>query len=226
MRTPSVVLVSASALLCGSIAALGCAETPYDFFSEDGVNSAIVDCDSPEGQETPACWEPIPGVGYFEDAGEIQDDLPGDACESRRNPGLEVVRLSMNDEELCIARGEETLISMNVSYFAALAPCAEDAGQMWTVNVGAAKAWEVRSESVNLNLDVRFLETEDGTPLVLYNAHDLPNQRFDALNFPDGSFSLVPLHATGQCITKMGEALEIWPCDEGPDQRFRLLACR
>lgn len=219
-------------------ALLGCAETAYEFFptSEENVDviddgdgdgdDVAIDCSDPEAADSAECLGEDPDDTYWEDAGEVQDELPGDDCRSARNPGLDVVRISVANEDLCVTRGAEMIISSTTNYFTTLEPCAENAGQMWTIGVGPALAWEIRNDSVNMNLDILYADPAPGTPVVLYRAHDLPNQRFTQIRHSDGSFSLAPRLTMGLCITKVESSLENLPCDDSPEQRFELLSCR
>lgn len=212
-------------MLVGSFV-LGCSETPYDFFPAGDDPAAVVDCSERDSFQNRACSDSDPQLIYWQDAGEIRDESPGPGCSSARNPGLEVVRIALADEDLCISRGDETMISASINYFIDLTSCSEDPAQMWTLSVDSNLAWEIRNDSVNMNLDVLYADTMSGTPLVLYFAHDLYNQRFFQTPLADGSFTLAPRHADDQCVTRVDDGLQIWPCEGRPEQRFRLLPCR
>lgn len=217
---------------------LACTETPYAFFAGSGSCSGTgCECGTAPcvdsggaasgGRPTDAARMETGS----RDSGRASDAAPlgqaGERCESPRDQTVTLERLQVASSGRCVSQGAYEPLRGDPSYRTELATCEETLAQMWAIRMLDGGGLEFRNAAVDLNLDVRFAEIGDGTPLVLYNPHQFFNQRFD-LHDDDGStFKLSPLHAPSQCVTEQDPMLVLLPCEAGrTDQTFRRIACR
>ncbi len=135
-------------------------------------------------------------------------------------------RLQLGGTDLCVAQGIYSPLLGDPAYATALLPCEKSLAQLWKISVMDDGALEFRNQAVDLNLDVRFAASDDGTPTVLFTPHQLYNQRFTVLEGQDGTFKLSPLHAPTKCITRQDDTLLLLPCEgESSDQSFIRKTC-
>jgi hypothetical protein len=162
----------------------------------------------------------MPGVG-----GDAANEVPTQ-CQASRDASLVLVRLLATGQDQCVSQGAATFFLESPGFETMLSPCGEDATQYWTVRGLSDGSWELRNEGSAMNLDINYDYKVDGTPVVLFTAHRLDNQRFFILPGSTDSFLLAPYSAPGQCVEARDGALEIWPCDaENPHQNFRQISC-
>src|SRR5690606_12626375 len=142
-----------------------CGETTYDLYTEkplelddgtggaDGAGGAHM---SATGGQTPA-------------GGSVDQPPPGDPtqCEASRDADLERIRLVATASGLCVSQGAPTVIGDSPAFEIDLSPCAAETAQFWTMVGTSGGLWQIQNEDAAMNLDVRFADTTDGTPLVL-----------------------------------------------------------
>lgn len=122
----------------------------------------------------------------------------------------------------------ELLLMKDPSYATALETCAADIDQVWAFSTLPGGGLEVRHEATDMNLDVRFAATDDGTPIGLFAPHQFQNQSFAVIASAsgDGTFKLAPLNALTKCLTEQDGTLVLLPCAAGlNEQSFRRLTC-
>lgn len=216
-----------AAVLFGALLVNACAETPVDLlWSEEG---------SPVEPGTGG----VAGSASWPTGGAVGQGGQGGAPEPCTSEG-EHYRLRQG-ETLCLRRGAPTTIAQDPAFFVELAPCDQSAEALWSV-LPAGPAFEVRNQDSGDNLDIRLAATGDGTTAVLYEPHQLYNQRFFLRSGPaagteaspeGGERWIAPRHADTKCLTAFPEAstgqqVQLWPC-EGvrADQHwvFERLAC-
>jgi hypothetical protein len=141
-------------------------------------------------------------------------------------PGLYNVILDETDESLAL--GALTLIAGTpaTGYEVTLSADHTQAGAQFRIQTGLQVGFELRNVESNLSLDIEAYETSPGTRAVLYDPTNNPNQRFFISRLPGSLtlFSIAPVHVRGMCLTatSFGE-MEIWACEGGSSQAFRLV---
>jgi hypothetical protein len=125
---------------------------------------------------------------------------------------------------LCFALGRSYPLVNDPAFLIALVQCDSDEKELWALHsMDPGIAFE--NVSSGFNLDVQFAATDDGTPFVLFEPHQLYNQRFEQLE-AEGGFALSPLHAPGKCLTEHEGKLALLPCDPvNSNQTIRILEC-
>jgi hypothetical protein len=147
-------------------------------------------------------------------------------CLEKSGSVLPLEKLRATGPGLCLGRGASRDLLGDKGYDCVLSPCAETWEQLWTIRVDDAGALEIRNEEVDMNMDVQFADSAAGTPLVLYEPHQLYNQRYFAIQGPDDTFQLTPRNAQGQCVEALGASLQLQPCNAlTPGQFFRRETC-
>jgi hypothetical protein len=183
-----------------SILTLACSNTPID---------AILPLDAGlegSGGAPPAdCSEPVSAV------------VPG------------LYNVILDDTGECLALGDETLIAGTpaTGYEATLSADCTQSGALFRIQTtGFQLGFELRNVESNLSLDIEAYETSPGTRAVLYDPTNNSNQRFYISRFPGSLtlFSIAPVYVRGLCLTatSVGE-MEIWACEAGSSQAFRLV---
>jgi hypothetical protein len=90
---------------------------------------------------------------------------------------------------------------------------------------GVTTQFQLRNEAVDYNLDVRAGDTADGTLLVLFSPHTMPNQRFVFRPRGEEFVEIAPASTLGSCVTEVGEEVRITACSPTDDlQEWELLA--
>jgi hypothetical protein len=94
---------------------------------------------------------------------------------------------------------------------------------------GADGQFWVRNAASGLCLDVSEARSTDGTEVIQYPCHDVPNQRFVVKAGTDRFASLSPVHRQDKCLDMRnaslnnGAVLQIWGCgDAASHQSFQL----
>ena len=100
------------------------------------------------------------------------------SCESTLDPTLVVSTLVFVDSGLCLTVGAPTTVGDQPGFLLTTMPCDDSLPQRWTVRQADEGSVEIRSELVDMNVDVQFASNEDGTAVVLFRPLFLYNQRF------------------------------------------------
>lgn len=157
---------------------------------------------------------------------------PVDPC-VQEEENLFLVREAVGDQ--CLRSGPETTVAGELAHTVVAAPCDGGAREVWEL-IASAGAYEFRNVAVAANLDILLAATGDGTSAVLYDPHQLYNQRFfirsgasSGTEAPPGEERLLaPRHVDTKCLTYVpgassGQQVQLWPCDElRADQRWTL----
>lgn len=213
--------------LCGLAAlAVACTDTPID----------LIWAEHPTDPEPSGTGGATSSGGSASAGGEsAAEGGQGGAIEPCAGGGADHYQLRSG--ELCLGQGDPTTIAGEPAYRVGLAPCDDSAVHVWSVR-GSGPAYEFRQIAVAHNLDVRLAATGDGTTLVLYEPHQLYNQRFFVRSGPapgtdaelsGGARWLAPQHVDSKCITVFpdlppGSQVQIWPCDESwEEQKLELV---
>jgi hypothetical protein len=137
-----------------------------------------------------------------------------------------VVTIATRESGQCLAQGASTTVANEPAFEVILAECAASLPQRWRLIDAGLGSFELRNLASDDNLDIQFAATTDGTPAVLFEPHQLYNQRFLFGPRADGSVSLSPRHATLMCLQQVGGRVQIWSCDGAePAQGFLLSSC-
>ncbi len=202
---------------------VACGESTYDLYEPVdpgfgvGEGGSIV---STGGQQEP------PSTGGAPDVGTGGSTPTVNPCQASRDSSLTLVRIQLSESDLCITRGDATTFLESPGYEVVLAPCAEDETQWWTVAGLSDGSWELRNEATDMNLDMNYAATSDGTPAVLFDAHGNHNQRFYILPGAAETIFFAPSHVRGKCLEARDNDVEMWPCDpENSAQNFKQIAC-
>jgi hypothetical protein len=217
--------LSPQLLLGPPLVLLACGETSYDLYTEKPLTTAGGTGGAAEGTGGTSA---TPTGGQMHTGGDINRPPPGDptACEASRDAELELIRLVATASGLCVSQGAPTIIGDSPAFEIELATCEVETAQFWSLVASSGGLWQIHNEAAAMNLDVRFADTTDGTPLVLFDPHGLYNQRFYVIPASGDSFQLAPRHTTGKCLEVRDGDLEIWPCSSSePNQRFMQIAC-
>lgn len=207
-----------------SLLALGpssCSQTDYDLLAPTSPRDPCVDREG----STEAC--PL-GMGGGVNPAPDPDEAPPETCTSELDPDLETTRLVLEASGQCVGAGAATTLGNDPAYLMEVGTCDGSGAQLWTLMLDETGLLEVRNEMTNFNLDVRFASSEDGTPAILYRAHQLYNQRFLQRPTASGeSYRLEARHAADKCLSYRVGRIELWPCDPtADDQLFRTESCQ
>ena len=128
----------------------------------------------------------------------------------------------------CLEQGDATVVQTDLSaYFTNVAnPCTSASAQSWSVRpVVFESGFQLRNNAaVEYSLDVQYAGTAPGTPVILFRAHTLANQRYFFRPRMDGSVELTPAHAPAQCVTDTADGVVIWDClPTDPRQSWQLI---
>lgn len=201
----------------GGLCALSCSTTEYNLYSEE----ADMNLDQ-EGGATfvGSGGTPSSSGGVGQAGADEVPDCNHDAL------GPKPVRIYSSQLNLCLSRGVAQSLMGNPGFVVDLVPCDDAVERLWTVSQDDAQALRFENVSSGFNLDVRFADSEAGTPFVLYGAHGLYNQRYLSLPLDDGRIQLSPRHARNMCAEARSLGVELQPCDETqPAQFFKLIEC-
>jgi hypothetical protein len=219
------VFAAGAVTLVGLCATLACTDTPYLFLVEVGGTGGVLVGAGGLGCSG-SCSTGGSGGGV---SAPTEGGAPGEApldCSSHITSGLRVVQIQTS-AGLCVQQGILSPLAGETAFSVVVGPCDWEARTtLWTTRIDQDGVYEIRSESTNFNLDVRYAASSDGTPLVLYSPHQLYNQRYSVVTAPEETVKMVPLHAPLQCVTQVNSGLQIWPCAASTvEQRFRIVSC-
>lgn len=217
---------------------VACTQTAYDLFPDGSGGNG---CVSAAGG---ACFTEAGGAGGGVGSGF---PLPGSgggapgtggaaplSCESALDPTLRVSELVFVDSGLCLTVGAPTTIGEEPGYLTTTMPCDGGVAQRWTVRQADEGSVEIRSEHVDMNVDVQLASTEDGTAVILYRPLFLYNQRFFPSDVTGNDIRLAARHSPLDCLSERPDPdgvapqrnVEIWPCsDADPSQVMDIVAC-
>lgn len=104
---------------------------------------------------------------------------------------LNLYRLRVQATDECLVSGRARQIGGIDAFDAALGDC-ESEEAVWQIVASTLSSFEIRNVPTNFNLDVEMGVVELGTPLVLFPAHDLQNQKFVLDELDDGTVRIQP----------------------------------
>ncbi len=223
----------------------GCSQTIYDFFPptqsggntggacitpecapSSGGNSGDVTSDSGTSEGGNGATTSNTSSGETGYAGEPMEEEPLDSCTSVALPGEALYMLRFTQSGNCLGRGAFTTLGTDPGYLIETHACTRRPRDAWVPVDQGGGAFSYRNESVGMNLDVRYAAPTAGTPLVLYVPHPSYNQHFGPTITAEGDLLLAPLHASTMCLTEVGNAVEIWPCNPAaPTQHLEIVDC-
>lgn len=236
-------------LLGGSWLLGGCGQTDYDLFTALPVTGGDGDSvttagGSPSGGETGSTGGQGSASGGGSGSSPSCDS--GDACGadtggamglggalpppmqclSESRPGFGLVQLQMQGSGLCVVPGEAITIVGTPAHEVTVQSCEDLPEQYWTVLMDfQQQTWEFRNESLGMNLDIQFGADTTGAPALLYDPHQLYNQRFFA-NIQDEGMRIRPSNSLDKCLTQVDTAMLLNPCNsEEPNQLIRVIPC-
>lgn len=213
---------------------VGCTETAYDLFP-DGSGG---DCVALTGGSCSAAGGGVGTGGSGGSAVAATGGAPAGgapaSCESALDPTLRVSELVFVASGLCLTVGGPTTVGAEPGYLTTTMPCDGSVGQRWSVRQADEGSIEIRSELVNMNVDVELASNEDGTRVLLYTPHALYNQRYFPSDVTGNDIRLAARHSPLDCLSERPDPdgvapqrnVEIWPCsDADPSQVMDIVAC-
>jgi hypothetical protein len=185
----------AALISCASVLA-ACGETPLD------VITAIPGSGGNAGLDG--------GSGSLGDA-PLEAGAP---CEALPMPIAGRYRVQQATSLRCLRAGEPTVLMGNPGYRVALdESCSSDPAGVWDLIVAGPQRYQFQNVGVDMNLDIQFAATSNGTPAVLYAPTMLRNQQFIFRSLGSSRFELAAAHAFAQCLAERVPQPEIWPCN-------------
>jgi hypothetical protein len=115
--------------------------------------------------------------------------------------------------DTCLLAGAARRIGGIDAFDTTLGSC-ESEGAVWQIVASTLNSFEIRNVPTDFNLDVEMGVVELGTPLVLFPAHDLQNQKFVLDELADGTVRIQPR------LGQMGNL-----CVQATDERVTLTQC-
>ena len=91
--------------------------------------------------------------------------------------------------------------------------CSSDPAGVWDLIAVGPGRFQFQNVGVDMNLDIQFAATTNGTPAVLYAPTMLRNQQFIFRSLGSSRFELAAAHVLNQCLAERLPQPEIWPCD-------------
>lgn len=89
---------------------------------------------------------------------------------------------------------------------------------------GGFGSFQLRATSIDDNVDIEMLGTDDGTRAIYFAPNGLKNQRFTFSQRRDAVFALVPAHAPLSCLADVLPQPEIYTCrSDQTNQDWELL---
>jgi hypothetical protein len=163
-----------------------------------------------------------------------QDGAPpmtGDACidgAPSAVAGLFRLRAAVGGQ--CLAVGGSTTIGGSPAWLTTMADDCAVAGEIWQlvpdVTGSSAGAFEARSTTLAVSLDIKMALTAEGTAAVLFASTSFANQRFFFSSRRAGVFELEPAHVTGHasCLSNAPPFPAIYRCNaSAADQDWQLI---
>jgi hypothetical protein len=124
----------------------------------------------------------------------------------------------------CLARGAATTVFGTPALTVDLLVDCKSTAAQWKLTPAGGGTFTVRNTETNLLLDARAGSDLPGTPLVLYDANMLDNQRFWFRPRAAQAYELSPRHASTLCAEARGTGVELWSCEpETSSQDFALV---
>jgi hypothetical protein len=126
-------------------------------------------------------------------------------------PGRFVLKSALNGQ--CLGAGSPTSVFGNPAFETAFAPDCTLPAQAWdALAAGSSSVFSFQNVASGDNLDVKMAGMQSGTPVIIYPATGLDNQKFEARARSGSSYELRPQHTTASCIVAMGLSTQIAPC--------------
>jgi hypothetical protein len=146
--------------------------------------------------------------------------------QSEVSPGY--VRIRNVATGLCLGQGDAIEVGGEPAFEVLLVECMADPSQLWRLSATVADSYFVQNVPIEMNLDMQYAGTADGTPAVLFSAHQLDNQRFYFPPLPGGGFWMspanVPFGGVPKCLRENGSGVELRPCVAGDEREaFQVL---
>jgi hypothetical protein len=104
---------------------------------------------------------------------------------------LNLYRLRVQATDLCLLSGAARPIGGIDAFDTALGDC-DSTDAVFQIVASTLGSFEIRNVPTDFNLDVEMGVVELGTPLVLFPAHDLQNQKFILDELDDGTVRIQP----------------------------------
>ncbi len=218
---------------------LGCTQTAYDLFPDgsggaEGCLSGVGGACVPGGGGSGAGGSSGSGASLGSSSGGASGGAEATSCESVLDPTLRVSSLVFVESGLCLSVGAPTTIGEEAGYLTTTMPCDDGAAQRWTVRQADEGSVEIRSELVDMNVDVQLASNEDGTAVILYKPHALYNQRYFPSDVSGDDIRLAARHSPSDCLSERPDPdgvapqrnVEIWPCSDGDaSQLLDIVSC-
>ncbi len=179
------------------------------------------------------------GSGGFDagmpDAGDGGDGLGGGNGQLDCEHGLSevvdgYVRIRNVATGLCLGQGAAIEVGGEPAYEVLLVECSGPS-RLWMLTATGSEppgggpgspSYQVQNVPIEMNLDMQYAGTADGTPAVLFRPHQLDNQRFYFLPLPGGGFWMspgnVPFGGVPKCLRENGSGVDLRPCVAGDDR--------
>lgn len=135
------------------------------------------------------------------------------------------IRLRAEASQRCLAVGDVSSVFGNPAYLTKMVDdCVNDA-EVWQPTLVTGGNFELRSQSVNYNLDMEMASMNDGTRAILYAPQPFNlNQRFFLIPRAPRVFLIEPAHVQMKCITERSPTPVMEPCDPtATDQSWEIL---
>lgn len=113
----------------------------------------------------------------------------------------------------CLSRGEETTVFGTPALRVEVSADCTSPAARWQLIPAVAGTFNVRNAETKLLLDVRAGSDLPGTPLLLYDANMLDNQRFWLRPRAADAHELAARHAPSLCAEARVTDVEMWPCE-------------
>jgi hypothetical protein len=202
-------------LTAWAVFAAGCTTTAVDVI--------VTAQDAPPGLDAATGAVPDAQVDAQVDA-RADAQAEHDACipmPAPAGPGMFRIRgVGVSD---CLVAGEPTTVRGVPARQVAMERCVTEGAAPWTLIPDGQGAFELRHTRTALNLDIETASVVDGTRAILFNPHQLGNQRFVFQRRSSRVYEIRPVHAADRCLSRAGGIAAIWPCErDDPDQVWEL----
>ena len=126
-------------------------------------------------------------------------------------PGRFVLKSALNGQ--CLGAGSPTTVFGNPAFETDFAADCTLPAQAWDLSpAGALSVFSFKNVGSADDLDVRMAATQSGTPVIVYPATGLDNQKFEARARSGSTYELRPQHATASCVLATVLTAQIAPC--------------